>query len=80
MKVIIFFELEKKKKDFKSLLATIVLGQQTVKSKNADGADIEKTVTYLITPKIVEEARKHFDCDTLVGGEVSCNNDATSSS
>lgn len=34
------------------------------------GGVIEKTIDMMVTPKVTEEARKHFDCDALEGGEL----------
>ena len=39
------------------------------KWKISDGY-IDRNVTMIVTPRVVEEARKHFDCPILEGAEL----------
>ena len=40
------------------------------KNWKINGGSINRQVTMIVTPKVVEEVRKHFDCDELEGAEL----------
>lgn len=44
--------------------------QKVVRAKGLQDIDVNKTVTYMTTPKVLEKARAHFNCPTLPGVEL----------
>jgi len=46
------------------------LSDQVTRPYKVRSGVIDRTVQLMVTPKVVEEARLHFDCPTIEGAEL----------